>query len=251
MDKNTEVIHLTNKGLLSNGADSEKHFFDRIPEKSKDLESAVRYFLEFLHGFESLDIKGPCVTVFGSARFKPDHKYYEMARALGKRLAQEGFVVMTGGGPGIMEAANRGAKEGGGYTIGCNIILPHEQKPNPYLDKFVEFQHFFVRKVMLLKYSVAFVVMPGGLGTMDEVFETLTLIQCNKIEKFPVVAMGSEFWDKLHCFIDSTLVSEHTISLEDQDLFTVTDSVDEVVEKIASSIPEYHMELVRKASWLN
>jgi uncharacterized protein (TIGR00730 family) len=161
-----------------------------------------------------------------------------MARSLGRRLAEEGFVVMTGGGPGIMEAANRGAKEGGGLSLGCNIRLPMEQKPNPYLDRFVEFEHFFVRKVMLVKYSCAFVVMPGGYGTLDELFETLTLIQCGKIDRFPMVAMGTKFWGPIRQFVSQSLVAEQTISPEDLDLIHVTDSVDEALATIRNGLPE-------------
>ena len=192
--------------------------------------SAVRVFLEFLRGYESLDFDGPCVTVFGSARF-PQIILTMSWPALGRQLAENGFVVMTGGGPGIMEAANRGAKEGGGYTIGCNIALPMEQKPNRYLDKFVEFDHFFVRKVMLLKYSCEFVVMPGGFGTLDETFEALTLIQCNKIERFPVVAMGTPFWQHLRDFATRALVEDKTIDAEDLDLWKLTDSVAEAIAR--------------------
>jgi len=206
-------------------------------ERGADLESAVRVFLEFLRGYESLDFEGPCVTVFGSARFKEDHPYYRMARALGKKLAQEGFVVMTGGGPGIMEAANRGAKEGGGFTIGCNIRLPHEQRPNRYLDRFVEFEHFFVRKVMLVKYSCAFVVFPGGFGTLDETFEAITLVQCEKIERFPIVAMGTDFWIHMHDFVRNALVAERTVTREDLEILKLSDSVEEVARYIRRGIP--------------
>jgi uncharacterized protein (TIGR00730 family) len=224
--------------LLENVQNTEKRFLAGKRDRGADLESAVRVFLEFLRGYESLDFAGPCVTVFGSARFSEDHPYYQLARALGKSLAEAGFVVMTGGGPGIMEAANRGAKEGGGETIGCNIVLPREQKPNPYLDRFVEFDHFFVRKVMLIKYSCAFVVMPGGFGTLDEAFEALTLIQCNKIERFPVVAMGLPFWDKVRDFVEDSLLHERTIAADDLELLHTTDSVDEAVDYIRRGIPK-------------
>ena len=158
--------------LLADLSDAEQQFLSGSRDRGRDLESAVRIFLEFLRGFEFFgDIDRPCVTVFGSARFAPGHRYYEMARHLGRCLAQAGYAVMTGGGPGIMEAANCGAKEAGGLSLGCNIILPKEQSANPYLDRFIEMHHFFVRKVMLVKYSRAFVVMPGGLGTLDEAFE--------------------------------------------------------------------------------
>lgn len=169
--------------LLSQVEGAEKLFLSGRRKRGEDLESAVRFFLEFLHGFESFEFDGPCVTVFGSARFQERHRYYELARELGHALASAGYAVMTGGGPGIMEAANRGAKEAGGLSLGCSIRLPFEQKPNPYLDRFIEFEHFFVRKVMLVKYSTAFVVMPGGFGTLDEAFEVITLAQTGKLER--------------------------------------------------------------------
>ena len=210
----------------------EKHFLRGSHDNPRELATAGRVFLEFVRGFENLGGLGPCVTVFGSARFKEDHRYYELARALGRVLAERGFAVMTGGGPGIMEATNRGAREGGGVSIGCNIELPMEQKPNPYLDRFVEFEYFFVRKVMLVKYSQAFVVMPGGLGTLDEIFETATLIQTGKIERFPIVAMGSDFWEPFQEFTMGSMLREGTVDESDRELFTLTDSVDEAVAAI-------------------
>ena len=223
--------------LLGELSGAEKQFLTGKRERGADLESAVRIFLEFLRGFEFFaDLDCPCVTVFGSARFPPGHRYYEMARELGGRLARSGFAVMTGGGPGIMEAANRGAKEAGGASLGCNIILPKEQSANPYLDRFIEMEHFFVRKVMLVKYSSAFVVMPGGFGTLDEAFETLTLEQCNKVERFPIVAMGSEFWGQMRTFVRGALVSEKTISPEDLDLLQVTDSPEEAVKYLTEGV---------------
>lgn len=215
---------------------SEKEFLTGTREHPEELASAGRVFLEFVRGFQSLGTLGKCVTVFGSARFNEDHRYYKLARKLGKGLAEAGFTVMTGGGPGIMEAANRGAKDAGGLSIGCNIELPHEQKLNPYLDRFVEFEHFFVRKVMLVKYSQAFVVLPGGFGTLDEFFETLTLIQNHKIESFPVVAMGSEFWGILRRSIHETMVAEGTINASDFELINLTDSVEEAIEMIRQGI---------------
>ena len=166
--------------LLRDVRDSERQFLRGPRARAEDLDSAIRVFLEFLRGYESLEFSGTCVTVFGSARFTQDHPYYQLARDIGKRLAEAGFVVMTGGGPGIMEAANRGAKEGGGYSIGCNIKLPKEQATNPYLDMYVEFDHFFVRKVMLVKYSSAFVVMPGGLVVvpLDEIKKSFITAMC-------------------------------------------------------------------------
>jgi uncharacterized protein (TIGR00730 family) len=207
----------------------EKKFLQGRQNRADELESAVRYFLEFLTGFESLDVTGPAVTVFGSARFPQDSRYCQLARAVGRSLARAGYAVITGGGPGIMEAANRGAKETGGLSIGCNITLRHEQKPNEYLDDFVQFDHFFVRKVMLVKYSSAFIVLPGGFGTLDEVFETLTLIQTRTIEQFPVILMGSEFWSRMMQFFDESLLAERTVDPDDLQLFHITDSPEEAV----------------------
>ena len=223
--------------LLDGLMGTEKQFLSGKRDRGADLESAVKIFLEFLRGFEFFgDIDRPCVTVFGSARFAPGHRYYEMARELGFHLAKEGYAVMTGGGPGIMEAANRGAREAGGISLGCNIILPMEQSANPYLDRFIEIDHFFVRKVMLVKYSRAFVVMPGGFGTLDEAFETLTLVQCHKLERFPMVAMGRDFWGQLGTFIRGALVSEKTISPDDLELLQVTDSPLEAVRLIRDGV---------------
>ncbi len=216
--------------------DEEKKFLSGSHDNPRELATAGRVFLEFVRGFEHLGGLGRCVTVFGSARFDEDHPYYQMARDLGRSLAERGFTVMTGGGPGIMEAANRGAREGGGLSIGCNIELPMEQEPNPYLDRFVEFEYFFVRKVMLVKYSSAFVVMPGGFGTLDEVFETATLIQTEKIERFPIIAMGSEFWEPLRKFTISSLLKEQTIDDADRELFTLTNSVEDAVAEIESAM---------------
>jgi uncharacterized protein (TIGR00730 family) len=220
--------------------DEDRRFLSGSREHPEELASAGRVFLEFVRGFQRLGTLGRCVTVFGSARFPEEHDYYELARQVGQRLAREGFTVMTGGGPGIMEAANRGAKEAGGLSIGCNVQLPMEQKPNPYLDRFVEFEHFFVRKVMLVKYFQAFIVMPGGFGTLDEVFETATLMQTNKIESFPIVGMGSRFWGSLNTFVQEALLPEGTISPSDLDLFQATDSVDEAVRIIngGAQLPE-------------
>ncbi|MFN6195909.1 MAG: TIGR00730 family Rossman fold protein, partial [Planctomycetota bacterium] len=176
---------------------SEQRFLTEPRSRFGELVRVVRIGAEFIKGFRALHFLPPCVTVFGSARFREDNRWYGMARDVGAGLARAGFTVMTGGGPGIMEAANRGAREAGGLSVGCNITLPHEQKHNPYLDRFVEFRYFFVRKVMLVKYSYAFVVLPGGFGTMDELFEAATLIQTRKIEDFPLVLMGTEYWRPL------------------------------------------------------
>ncbi len=213
----------------------EGRFLTGPQRRSSEIARGVRIFLEFLRGFRRLHYVGPCVTVFGSARFAEDHAYYGLAREVGRRLALAGFTVMTGGGPGIMEAANRGAREGGGCSVGCNIELPHEQKPNPYLDVWVDFRYFFVRKVMLVKYSYAFVLMPGGFGTMDEIFETATLIQTGKIEGFPLVLMGREYWAPLLEFMRGKMVRAGTISARDPDRFLVTDSPEEAVEHVLAS----------------
>jgi uncharacterized protein (TIGR00730 family) len=208
---------------------AERVFFAGPRSRLEELLRACRIFFEFIKGFRALHFVGPCVTVFGSARFGDDHRYYRLARETSAHVARAGFTVMTGGGPGIMEAANRGARDVGGRSIGCNIVLPHEQEPNPYLDKFVEFRYFFVRKVMLLKYSVAFVVLPGGFGTLDEIFETATLIQTGKIRDFPVIVMGRDYWQPLLDFIRERLVGEGTISPGDLDIAHVTDDPDEAI----------------------
>ena len=192
-----------------------------------ELARVTRIAREFVRGFRALHFVDPCVTVFGSARFAEDHVYYRLARELGRRIASLGLTTMTGGGPGIMEAANRGAREAGGASIGCNIVLPAEQKPNPYLDRFITFRYFFVRKVMLVKYSVAFVVMPGGFGTLDELFEAATLVQTHKITSFPIVLMGTAYWAPLLDFVRGTLLDHGAIAAEDLDVLTVTDSVEE------------------------
>jgi uncharacterized protein (TIGR00730 family) len=206
----------------------------RLPGPT-ELKRALHIFSEFLMGFRRLQGLGPCVTVFGSARFDEEHRYYRLAMEAGERIARAGYVVMTGGGPGIMEAANRGARVAGGRSIGCNIKLPQEQEPNPYLDTFIEFDHFFVRKVMLIKYSSAFVVLPGGFGTMDEIFETLTLIQTEKMQSFPIVVMGSDYWDELEDFVRKRMLKEKTIDVEDLELVSFTDSTDEAIEIIRRS----------------
>jgi hypothetical protein len=204
-----------------------------------ELARVARIATEFIRGFRRLHFVGPCVTVFGSARFKEDHPYYVLAREVGRRLARAGATVMTGGGPGIMEAANRGAKEEGGYSIGCNIKLPEEQVPNRYLDRWVSFRYFFVRKVMLVKYSHAFIVMPGGFGTLDELFEAVTLVQTRKIHSFPVLLMGTDYWAPLLAFVRDTLVHAGTISPEDPDLLVSTDSPDEVENIIRRTLAEH------------
>lgn len=197
---------------------------------------AIRIFGEFIKGFRKLHFEGPCVTVFGSARFKEDHAYYQLARDVSGRIGQLGFTIMTGGGPGIMEAANRGARDVKARSIGCNIELPMEQDPNPYLDRFIEFRYFFVRKVMLVKYSYAFVVLPGGFGTLDELFEALTLIQTGKICNFPVILMGKDYWEPMLAFFRERLIRDRTISVADLELLFVTDSPEEAVDRITDTV---------------
>jgi uncharacterized protein (TIGR00730 family) len=204
--------------------------------RGEELLRVMRISAEFIRGFRALHFVGPCVTVFGSARFAPGHPYYELAREMGKRIAALGYTTMTGGGPGVMEGANRGAREAGGRSIGCNIVLPMEQKENPYLDKFVAFKYFFVRKVMLVKYSYAFVVLPGGFGTLDELFEAVTLVQTGKISQFPVVLMGTEYWRGMIDFIRGTLAERGTIDRKDLDLITITDSPDEAAAALTRGI---------------
>jgi uncharacterized protein (TIGR00730 family) len=210
----------------------DRRFLAGPQPRLRELLWALRIFVEFIRGFRALHFVGPCVTVFGSARFQEQHTYYEMARRVGAQLARDGFTVMTGGGPGIMEAANRGAKEAGGRSIGCNIELPQEQKPNTYLDRWVTFRHFFVRKVMLVKYSYAFIALPGGFGTLDEVTEAATLVQTHKIAGFPIVLMGVEFWKPLLDFMRGTLVKDGTIDPGDVDEFFVTDSPEDAAAHV-------------------
>ncbi len=231
---------------------NEDSFFLEGPAPRKsELMSVLRIAVQFIKGFRKLHFVGPCVTVFGSARFGHDHEYYKKGMEIGASLANLGFTIMTGGGSGIMEAAPRGAKSVGGKTVGCNIILPFEQKANPYLDVVLTFRHFFVRKVLLLKYSYAFVVMPGGAGTMDELFETMTLIQTGKIKEFPIVVFGKDYWKDLSDMLNR-MVAEKTIDKADLDLILFTDSVVEASLHI-DRIARQRFGLVRKPikpSWL-
>ncbi len=193
--------------------------------RTEEAQTLLRVMLDFFRGFRGLHFVGPCVTVFGSARTKESDPHYQLARRMGAAIAELGFTVMTGGGPGIMEAANRGAKDVGGRSVGCNIELPREQAVNPYL---VTMRYFFVRKTMLVKYSYAFVVLPGGFGTLDEMFEALTLIQTGKLEDFPVILMGADYWREQVAMIHK-MAESGTISREDLQLFQVTDSVEQAV----------------------
>jgi uncharacterized protein (TIGR00730 family) len=206
--------------------------FLRGPQPRRfELGRAIAIFRELIYGFRKLHFVGPCVTVFGSARFDEHHRYYQMGRLVGRYLAESGFTVMTGGGPGIMEAANRGAKDVGGRSLGCNIVLPREQKPNPYVDTWIDFEHFFVRKLMLIKYSYAFICLPGGFGTLDELFEVLTLIQTGKVEDFPVALMGTDYWRPLLEQV-RRMVGEKTIDPIDLDKLIISDDPGQVVSAV-------------------
>jgi len=206
----------------------------RTPEKERARLQRINH--EFIRGFKELFDVGPAVTVFGSARFKEKHRYYRLARATGAELAKAGFATLTGGGPGIMEAANRGAHEAGGASYGLNIVLPHEQKENPYVDKSIEYQYFFTRKVCLVKYSCAFIAMPGGLGTLDELFEAATLIQCQKIGPFPLILMGAEFWRGLREWFQF-MVKQGVFARHEIGFGYVTDSPKTAVELILRGLP--------------
>jgi len=215
-----------------------------------ELKFAWRVFSPVIKGFRKLHFVGPCITVFGSARFKEDHIYYEKARDMGKRIAELGFTTMTGGGPGIMEAANRGAFENGGMSVGCNIQLPFEQKANPYLHTSITFEHFFVRKVMMIKYSYAFIILPGGFGTMDEFFETLTLVQTKTITSFPIVLIGKEYYRELMETIED-MAKQGTIAKEDMSLVLLTDNEDEAIDHIRSYITtNYKIKPRKRLRWL-
>ena len=223
-------------------------YLDGPKSRGSELLFAFRVFRQFLKGFRTLHFAGPCITVFGSARFKEDHIYYTAARDLGKRIAAMGFTTMTGGGPGIMEAANRGAFENGGMSIGCNIQLPFEQKPNPYVQQSITFEHFFVRKVLLVKYSYAFIIMPGGFGTMDEFFEILTLVQTKTVTNFPIVLFGKSYYQKLVETLEG-MVAQGTIAKEDLSLVLITDDPGEAMAHIRSYVEKNYKVRPRKRHW--
>ncbi len=214
-----------------------------MDRRSKDTWTLFKIMAEFVEGFETLRPVWPAVAVFGSARLAEGHRYYQDAMRVGEALSEAGFSVITGGGSGLMEAANRGAAEGASRSIGLNIKLPHEQQPNAYSDTIIHFQYFFARKVMFVKYACALVGMPGGFGTLDEIFEALTLSQTHKISQFPVVLFGSEYWDGLFEWVRKQPLREGMISEKDLDLFRTTDSVDEVVELVQRAYGERQRQL--------
>ena len=231
--------------LRIDGAVTEdQKLLERRPEVPAFLDTdpwrALRILSEFVDGFDAMARVGPAITVFGSARTRPDDPLYELARTIGRRLALAGYAVITGGGPGTMEAANRGCQEGGGLSVGCNIELPHEQTLNPYVDLGVDFRYFFARKTMFVKYADGFVILPGGFGTLDELFEALTLIQTGKVRHFPVVLVGSAYWAGLLAWFRETLLAAGAISPGDLDLFTVCDDPDDVVRIIQAGAAAAH-----------
>jgi uncharacterized protein (TIGR00730 family) len=231
------------------GAD-DRYFLDGPHSRLREVLLLGRVVRDFVKGFRLLHFVGPCVTIFGSARFGESHPYYALAREVGERVAHLGFTVMTGGGPGLMEAANRGAREGGGHSVGCNIELPLEQAPNVYLDRYITCHYFFVRKVLLFKYSYAFVVLPGGLGTLDELTEALTLIQTGKIKEFPVVLIGTTYWQPFLTLLRE-MITQGAVGPSDLDLLIVTDDLDEAMRHLEThAIGGFGLKRVkRRAQW--
>lgn len=228
-------------------ARADEIFLEGPKSRFEEFVTLLRVLRDFLRGFRVLHFVGPCLTVFGSARVPPNDSHYDLARKLGAAAAQLGFTVMTGGGPGIMEAANRGAKEVGGRSVGCGIELPQEQKLNAFLDRSVVLHYFFVRKALLVKYSYAFVIMPGGAGTLDEMFEALTLIQTGKIKNFPIVIMGTDYWRELLELIKK-MARLGMISPEDVDLIFATDSIEQAIEHIRTrAIEPFGLKRVNRA----
>ena len=240
--------------LTTTAPRADQIFLEGPRSRFDEFITLLRVVIDFLRGFRVLHFVGPCVTVFGSARVSQDSPYYQLARKMGAAVARLGFTVMTGGGPGIMEAANRGAKDVNGRSVGCGIKLPHEQRNNAYLDRSVTLDYFFVRKTMLIKYSYAFVVMPGGAGTLDELFEALTLIQTGKIQNFPIVVMGMDYWKELVAFLEK-MAAAGTISPADLHLIYATDSIDEAIAHIRDkAIAPFGLKMVthlkRNFPWL-
>jgi hypothetical protein len=219
------------------------HQKDWTEVKSSDSWQIFKIMAEFVEGYEKLTLIGPCVTIFGSARTNPKHPYYKLAQDTAYKMAKAGFGIISGGGPGIMEAANKGAKMAGGKSAGLNIELPFEQSPNPYIDgdKILSFHYFFIRKVMFMKYSQGFIVLPGGFGTCDEFFEAITLIQTKKIARFPIVIMGKEYWGGMLDWIRNKMLGEMNINEKDLDLFLLTDDIDEAVKHIEDFYKKYSL----------
>jgi len=226
----------------------EIQFLEGRQSRFREFYFTLKVMWEFVKGFRTLHFVGPCVTIFGSARLKENTPEYQQTCEIAGRIAELGFTIMTGGGPGIMEAANRGAKAVGGRSVGVNIELPFEQNPNPYMDRSVDIRYFFVRKVLLLKYSYGFVIMPGGFGTLDEFFETITLIQTKKISQFPIVVMDREYHQELMRYVDK-MIERGTVSPSDKELFFYTDSIDEAVKYLhENTIDEFQL-TVEKKRW--
>jgi uncharacterized protein (TIGR00730 family) len=229
----------------NNAALDEREFLVGARTMENEMERLQRIYSEFENGFRKLFMIGPAVTVFGSARYKEGHPYYELTREVGHKLAEAGFAVLTGGGPGLMEAANRGAFEAGGKSYGLNIILPHEQKPNPYVNDSIEFRYFFIRKVMLVKYSCAFIIMPGGLGTLDEMYEAATLIQCKKIGPFPLILMDRKFWKNVRDMTNYQ-VEQGAVGIDEIGFALRVDTPEKAVKTILKSIPAEVMSKLAK-----
>lgn len=227
MEKNKDIVHEDHE-LLRYRSKEESDFTQTDPWRVFRIQG------EFIEGFDSLSKLGPSISIFGSARTKKDNRYWKEAEQIAEALSDAGLAIITGGGPGIMEAASFGGKKGKSLSVGCNIELPFEQKPNPYQDICLSFRYFFVRKMMFVKYSIGYVIMPGGFGTLDEFFEALTLSQTDKIDHFPIALHGKEYWQGLIDWIQNTLLANGSISKEDLDLFTITDSVDQTVDYILS-----------------
>ena len=233
----------------ANGS-SDRALLEGPHSRFREIQLLFRAMRDFVRGFRTLHFVGPCVTIFGSARFGESHPFYALTRDVGNRVSRLGFTVMTGGGPGLMEAANRGARDFGGPSVACNIQLPHEQKPNPYLDRSIYCHYFFVRKVLLFKYSYAFIAMPGGIGTMDELFEALTLIQTHKIRSFPIVLIGTEYWKPLVVLLHG-LQERGAISDGDLNLLMVTDDLNAAMAHIeAHTVVPFGLKRHRPRRWL-
>ncbi len=213
---------------------------------SSDQWRVFRIMAEFVEGFEELAKLGPAVSVFGSSRIEPGTRYYKLATEVGRRLSMAGFAVITGGGPGVMEAANRGAKEAGGPSVGLNIHLPDPQPTNPYATQVLQFRYFFVRKMMFSKYSIGFVIFPGGFGTLDEMFESLTLVQTGRALPFPIVLVGSEYWRGLTAWLREQTLSKNYIATDDVDLWSITDDPDEVTEIMKRHVPKDRLHPLRE-----